>query len=102
MDSGSSIPEWGGRRAQVALDQVRANGRRRRTPCCICHQPINYDLRKPHPNACTLQHLKSRKRFPELTWDPSNWAPAHASCNYADGAGEHLAIGVTAATSQEW
>ena len=102
MDNGVSVPEWGGRRAQAALEQVRANGHRNRTPCCICLQPINYKLRKPDPGACTVQHIKSRKRFPELTWDPANWAPAHATCNYAEGTGERDPITVVAATSTEW
>lgn len=100
MDNGASIPAWSGRRAQDALRRVKAEGRRRRTPCCICGQRIDYSLEKPHPNACTVQHRKSRKRFPELTWDPSNWEPAHASCNYADG--PDGSDGIIGATSQEW
>ena len=103
MDTGASIPEWGGRRAQEALRKVKAEGRRRRMPCCICRQRIDYDLVKPHPDACTVQHVKSRKAFPELTWDPSNWGPAHATCNFAAGVDNVTPADVsTAATSMEW
>lgn len=52
--------------------------------CVICLQPIDYDLVYPNPGSCSVQHLKSRKRFPELTWARSNWAPAHLRCNQAE------------------
>ncbi|WP_143738837.1 HNH endonuclease [Microbacterium sp. Yaish 1] len=85
---GMSIPKWGGRRAVEALNRVKAEGRRHRSPCCICGQRINYDLPSTDANGCTVQHKKSRKLFPALTWDPSNWAPAHKSCNESEGSGE--------------
>lgn len=84
---GLTIPKWGGRRAVAALNLVKTNGRRKRTPCCICRQSINYSLPSTDPSGCTVQHIKSRKMFPALTWDPSNWAPAHKSCNESDGDG---------------
>lgn len=100
MDTGASIPTWGGRRAQDALAQVKAKGRRRKTPCCICGQRIDYSIPSTEPDGCSVQHVKSRKVYPALTWDPSNWAPAHRSCNTSEGAGDRpLEVG---ATSQEW
>lgn len=90
MDSGLHIPTWGGRRAQEALARVKAEGRRRRSPCCICQQPIDYSLPSTDPWGCTVQHIRSRKQFPHLTWAPTNWGPAHRDCNTSAGAGDNL------------
>ena len=79
--------DWSGRAAQDALARVKANGRRHRTPCCICNGHINYGLPSTHRLGCTVQHVKSRHLYPELTWDPSNWAPAHLTCNTSVGDG---------------
>ena len=49
--------------------------------CHLCHQSIDYSLPKDDPEHFQLDHIKSRKRFPHLEFVPSNWAPAHASCN---------------------
>ena len=81
----AEIPEWGGERAQRALDQVRRFGQLHSLPCCLCEQPIDYTLRHPHKQACTVQHVKPRSTHPHLTWEPSNWAPAHADCNSSQG-----------------
>ena len=97
---GITIPKWGGRRAVEALRQVKAEGRRRRTPCCECHQRIDYDLPSTDPRGCTVQHIRSRKVFPELTWVPSNWAPCHKECNESAGAGESPEE--TGVTSRRW
>lgn len=86
--------EWSGRRAQDALDVVRRHGEANQVPCCLCDQPIDYALRKPHKQACTVQHVKPRSSHPHLTWDPSNWAPAHADCNYSQGKAIATGIGV--------
>ncbi|MDJ1113223.1 hypothetical protein [Microbacterium dauci] len=95
-----SIPKWGGRRAVAALNQVKAEGRRRRAPCCICHQPIDYSLASTDPRGCTVQHLKSRKLFPQLTWSPSNWGPAHKGCNESAGDGSDAED--EGVTSSDW
>lgn len=86
-DAGMSIPTWSGRRASDALAKVKADGRRRRRPCHICQHRIDYDLPSTHPQGCTVQHIKSRRLFPELTWSASNWAPAHKQCNESAGDG---------------
>lgn len=85
VDAGASVPKWGGRRATAALDRVKSLGRRNKTPCCLCGRKIDYDLPSTHPDGCTVQHIQSRHRFPHLTWAPSNWAPAHRSCNSSAG-----------------
>lgn len=94
MDNGITIPSWDGRRATAALDKVRARGRRNKERCCICDQPIDYDLRKDEM-ACSVQHVKSRIDYPELTWVESNWKPAHLACNKRAGARQDLGLGIT-------
>lgn len=94
MSSGMAIPPWSGRRRAEATVWIKRKGRAEGLPCCICDQPINYSLVYPHPQSCSVQHLKSRKHFPELTWDRSNWAPAHLDCNKGAGTGETASLGV--------
>lgn len=103
-DNGITVPAWSGRRAQQALEQVRrdhrpggraATDRRRGTPCCICDMSIDYTS-KGRPDSLTVQHVLSRRDYPHLTWEPSNWKPAHAACNYAAGADGGLTpLGIT-------
>ena len=100
VDNGSSVPTWGGRRAVQALNEVKRRGRARRSPCVICGQKIDYSIPSTEPDGCTVQHIKSRKNFPLLTWVPSNWGPAHRKCNTdagADGASAEPGV-----TSQTW
>ena len=102
MDDGRRVPAWAGRRKVEALARVKAEGRRAKAPCLICTQPINYDLEHPHPQSCSVQHVKPRSTHPHLTWEPSNWAPAHLDCNKSDGArGSSVASGL-GAMSQDW
>ena len=81
---------WGGRRATEALDRVRTLGARNNTPCAVCHSKIDYRLRYPDPWSCSVQHIVSRKLRPDLTWHPSNWAPAHLQCNKEAGDGTRV------------
>ena len=78
------VRPWSGRAAQDALRWVRAKGRRQNLPCCICGEPLDYDLRGGDWS-CSVQHIKPRSRFPELTWDRANWAPSHLRCNKRAG-----------------
>lgn len=89
------MTEWSGRRAQAALEKVRARGRRLGLPCTLCHEPINYDLPSRDPRGCSVQHVKSRNLYPHLTWDPHNWLPAHLVCNQRAGDGQTFDLGVT-------
>ena len=97
--NGMNIPSWSGRRRSDALLRVKAEGRRNNSPCCICQQDIDYNLAYPHPQSCSVQHVKSRNSYPHLTWEPSNWKPAHLDCNKAAGITEDMGMGVT---SQDW
>jgi 5-methylcytosine-specific restriction endonuclease McrA len=90
MDTGLTIPPWSGRRRAEALATVKARGRAANTPCCICRQPIDYTLERTE-DSCSVQHIRSRKHYPHLTWDPSNWAPAHLGCNKSAGADNGIA-----------
>lgn len=99
MSHGVHIPEWSGRRRAEALARVKAEGERAGTPCCICNQGIEYSLEYPHPQSCSVQHVKSRKLFPHLTWDRSNHEPAHLSCNKSAGVEGPVDLGVM---SEEW
>ena len=92
------IPKWEGRRAQQARARVKQVGANRNLPCCICNQPIDYKLPSTDPDGCSVQHLKPRKTFPQLTWDPNNWAPAHLACNKSAGAKINAPLGVTSRT----
>ena len=91
----SEIPEWAGARAQNALADVRRFGEANDLPCCICHLPIDYTLRHPHKQACTVQHIKPRATHPHLTWDPANMSAAHADCNSSQGQTIATGIGLT-------
>lgn len=93
--NGVTIAAWSGRRAADALEQVRRNHAPKRTKCVICHQRINYAT-KGRRDSLSVQHLRSRRDFPHLTWEPSNWAPAHLYCNIAAGpGGQSTDIGLT-------
>jgi 5-methylcytosine-specific restriction endonuclease McrA len=97
--NGMHIPAWSGRRRAVALLRVKSEGRRTKAPCCICEMGIDYSLAYPDEQSCSVQHVKPRSSYPHLTWEPSNWKPAHLSCNKAEGVGETLGLGVT---SEQW
>lgn len=94
MTTGLMNPEWGGRRKQKATELVRRLGESKGLPCCICRQRIDYRLRYPHPGSCSVEHVKSQSLFPQLRWEPSNWAPAHLLCNTGLGAGDPTDLGV--------
>lgn len=84
-----------------------------RRPCGICGQPIDYGLEARliaagatpleaanHPDAFTVDHIRSWAGHPELRTDPGNLRPAHRRCNSAKGAGSDvLSLG---ARSREW
>lgn len=95
----ASVPTWNGRRAADALAYVKAKGRREGEVCFICREAIDYSVPSTEPDGCTVQHVKSRKYFPHLTWLRSNWRPAHRSCNSSAGSGDDQREGVT---STDW
>lgn len=88
------VRPWSGRARQDALREVKAKGRRAKAPCVICEMPIDYSLEYPHPQSCSVQHIKPRKSFPQLTWVKSNWAPAHLDCNKGAGTTVQQGLGI--------
>nr|DAT11399.1 MAG TPA: HNH endonuclease [Caudoviricetes sp.] len=50
-------------------------------PCWLCGQPINYNLPHTHNDAFTIDHMLPYSTHPELLEDPTNFRPAHRSCN---------------------
>lgn len=46
-------------------------------PCALCLEPINYQLRSPHPRSFVAHHVTNDKRGP--------LAPAHRDCNERAG-----------------
>jgi hypothetical protein len=49
--------------------------------CWLCGEPIDYQLRSPHPRSWTLDHAVPVKHRPELMLDPGNFRSAHRECN---------------------
>lgn len=70
-------------------------------PCGICRQnDIDWSGPRNAPDSFELDHIKSRKKHPELALDPGNAQPAHSRCNRAKQANESMVgIGVT---SEAW
>lgn len=79
------VKPWTGRPRQEALKLVKRLGRSRGLPCHLCGEPIDYDLEYPDERSCSVEHIRSRKTHPHLTWEQSNWAPAHWRCNIDSG-----------------
>jgi 5-methylcytosine-specific restriction endonuclease McrA len=92
--NGLDIPNWEGRRAADALAWVRRQYSPLHTTCVICHQPIDYSIRGTD-DSLSVQHVKPRSKYPQLTWVRSNWRPAHLSCNRQAGDRTPQGIGIS-------
>lgn len=51
-------------------------------PCAICHEPIDYTLRTPHPGSFEVDHIDPCAKGGDL-WARSNLQPTHRKCNRA-------------------
>jgi hypothetical protein len=78
--------------------------RRRRHPCCICRQPIDYTLEWPDPRSFSVEHVRSWHDYPALREDPTNLDAAHLSCNTSkgDGVRSNRLTGQIGNTSRQW
>lgn len=94
-----TVPAWGGRRMQQACARVKARDSAVNAPCYLCKQPLDYSLTAPHPDRHSVEHIKTRRDFPELTWDYANMASAHLSCNLEKGARDR---GIDGIPSEDW
>jgi 5-methylcytosine-specific restriction endonuclease McrA len=70
-------------RNTATRDRHRAAIRARRDPCGICHQPIDYTLRSPHPQAFEVDHVIARNNGGHDTID--NKQASHRLCNQQKG-----------------
>jgi 5-methylcytosine-specific restriction endonuclease McrA len=68
----------------------------KRRPCYHCGQPIDYELKWPHPASFSADHLKPWVRHPELRYDPGNVVSTHLRCNQSKGDSEHHTAGLGA------
>lgn len=56
--------------------------------CHICGMDIDMSLSGRNPWGWSLDHVRSRRDFPELAYDPGNVRPAHMRCNSRKQAGD--------------
>lgn len=90
-----------GRAWQTATAPYRHHCATTNQPCALCGQPIDYTLRGNHPQAFTVDHRHARMHGgPPL--DPTNWQPAHRSCNSRRGATEAAQRHRTTRTTAQW
>lgn len=71
---------WGGGRASKARAQLQPLIDRGEAICSKCGRAVTPG------QAWDVDHRVNRDQAPGLTWEPSNWAIAHRSCNRAAGA----------------
>ena len=53
-------------------------------PCALCHLPIDYTLHRSHRESLTVDHIVPLMHDGRM-FEPSNWQPAHRSCNASKG-----------------
>lgn len=80
LDEGAYRP-WRGGAVTEALAAAKAVWYAEDRACVLCGKFIDYSLRHPDEEACTIEHIAPRRERPDLIWDPMNWAPAHSRCN---------------------
>lgn len=75
-------------RYQAARTRYRNECWQTNAPCWLCGQPIDYNLRWPHPDSWSLDH-KITVSTPVLgaryALDPGNFRPSHLHCNQERG-----------------
>jgi 5-methylcytosine-specific restriction endonuclease McrA len=91
----------GTRRNGHRTAQDRARLKRKRLPCYICGQPIDYDAGPLDPHAFQLDHILPRSTHPDLEHDPSNHGASHRACNRAKSDGPINGT-KTVPTSRSW
>ena len=55
------------------------------SPCWLCGDHINYQLKFPHPRSWSLDHAIPIKDNPALFLEPGNFRSAHLDCNEQRG-----------------
>lgn len=69
-------PRWQKLKAQAIRRDMARDAR-----CWICGGRIDYQAMPGTPDAYEPDHIKPRSKHPELTYDITNIAPSHCSCN---------------------
>lgn len=90
---------WRNLKAQALRRDMRKDAR-----CWICGGRIDYRAEPGTPDAWEPDHIKPRSKYPELTYDITNLAPSHCSCNRSRkdrSAQETLGLGV-GTQSRDW
>lgn len=63
-------------------------------PCFNCGREIDYNLKHPHPESWSLEHIKTVKEAPHLILDLGNWASSHLDCNQRRGTDDEFALDI--------
>jgi 5-methylcytosine-specific restriction endonuclease McrA len=66
---------------QTARDHYRNHAQSQHEQCWLCGEPINYQLKFPHPRSWSLDHLIPITDNPRLILEPNNFRSAHLDCN---------------------
>lgn len=70
----------------IIRKRLLTQAKQQNKPCAICGQPINYTTKDfNHPDAPTVDHIRSWRDHPELRRDLGNLQIAHRSCNTSKG-----------------
>jgi HNH endonuclease len=88
------------RRDKLDSARLKAMSAEQQRPCILCGQPIDYTLPADHPQSFTKEHVIPLSIRPDLAQDPTNYAPAHASCNKSAGNRERRPP--VGDTSEQW
>ena len=65
--------------------QCRAEAQRRRLPCWLCRQAIDWTAPPDDPASFSVDHVQPLSTHPWLAEDPTNFRPAHRGCNTSRG-----------------
>ncbi|MSO88038.1 MAG: HNH endonuclease [Acidimicrobiia bacterium] len=70
-------------------------------PCALCRRPIDYSLHRSHRESLTVDHLVPLMLDGSM-FDPTNWQPAHRSCNASKGVKDRNARDAAANEPTRW
>lgn len=90
----------GGKRWKAVRQAAFKRDFKKKAPCWICGQPIDYDAETGTPDAWEPDHVKPVAKFPELEFSLANIKPSHCSCNRSRGDGS--GIDRIGQTSRRW
>lgn len=90
-------------RYRLRASQFRHSDGTRGMRCGLCGGAINFNLKHPHPDSFSVDHIIAVKLRPDLIMDVNNWQPAHLSCNSSKGDDDDpLSPGCLGTPSEAW